>query len=156
MLGVSPQSFGHYFYTGGQAEGLQYLGSSAQFAGRLEGSELVNSMHVWLAELRKSYPELRTMQIDRWGYVARQVNHWLRQAEFGLLSRDALVARAKSLSRSELLAAGAPIFVYRVARRWRGILTGRPHTYVADAWPALRATRYRRISDFAAALPELE
>jgi glycosyltransferase involved in cell wall biosynthesis len=156
IVGVSPKSFGHYFYSGGQAEGVKYLGSSSQFPGRLEGSELVNSMHVWLAELRNSFPELRSMRIDRWGYVARQVNHWLRQAEFGLLPRRALATRARSLSLSELITVGAPIFLYRVARRLRAKLAGRPYTYIADQWPALRATQHRRISDFAAALPEPE
>ena len=92
VVGVSPKSFGHYFYGGHQREGTRYLGSEAAFPGMLDGSELVNSMHTWLIELRRTYPELANVPIARWQYVARQVNHWYRQVEFGTAPAPALVA----------------------------------------------------------------
>jgi hypothetical protein len=153
IVGVSPKSFGHYFYGGQQAQGLRYLGSSSSFAGQLEGSELVNSMHAWLLELRRTYPELAGVPIDRWGYAARQVNHWLRQAEFGLMSGSSFARQVRSLRGSEIVTVLAPILAYRVWRRLRGRLTRRDQTYIGDAWPTLRATPHKTLTEFAAALP---
>src|SRR5260221_12305463 len=153
VVGVSPKSFGHYFYGGQQAEGLSYLGSRSVFPGQLDGSELVNSMHAWLLELQRTYPELAHVPVDRWGYAARQVNHWSRQLEFGLLSMRTFAARVGSLRRAETVTVVAPILAYRVARRWRDQLGRRERSYIRDAWPALRATPHRTITAFAAALP---
>src|SRR5204863_1963489 len=36
VVGVSPKSFGHYFYTGRQREGARYLGAEAAFPGLIE------------------------------------------------------------------------------------------------------------------------
>lgn len=153
VVGVSPKSFGHYFYGGQQAQGLRYLGSRSAFDGQLDGSELVNSMYAWLLELRRTYPELATVPIDRWGYAARQVNHWLRQVEFGLMPWRAFRERVGSLRPLELATVVAPMLGYRVARRWRDRLRGGERSYIHDAWPALRATPHRTITEFAAALP---
>jgi glycosyltransferase involved in cell wall biosynthesis len=152
IVGVSPKSFGHYFYGGQQAQGLRYLGSQSSFAGQLDGSELVNSMHAWLLELQRTYPELATVPVDRWGYAARQVNHWLRQLEYGLMPWSSFAARVGSLRRNEILMVVAPILGYRTARRWRDQLRRRERSYIRDAWPSLRATPYRTITEFAATL----
>jgi glycosyltransferase involved in cell wall biosynthesis len=152
VVGVSPKSFGHYFYGGQQARGLQYLGSSSTFPGRLEGSELVNSMYSWLLELRRTYPELASVKPSRWHYAARQVNHWYRQLEFGRLSLGGLLARARHLRPCEFVTVLIPVLTYRLYRRLRSWRSHRPFTYISDSWPALRETRHGTIGEFAASL----
>ena len=152
VVGVSPKSFGHFFYGGEQAQGARYLGSESAFAGRVEGSELVNSMHAWLEELRRTYPELADARVDRWQYLARQANHWYRQVEFGALPIRSLWERARSLRWWEPATVMAPIAGYRVFRRGRGLIRRSRYPFVADVWPALRPTSSATIADFAAAL----
>lgn len=152
VVGVSPKSFGHYFYGGQQVRGLQYLGSSSSFPGRLEGSELVNSMYAWLLELRKTYPELASVRPSRWHYALRQVNHWYRQVEFGRLSLKEWRARARTLRPSELVTVLIPLLAYRLYRRLRSWLSRRPFTYISDSWPALQETQHGTIGEFAATL----
>ena len=154
VVGVSPKSFGHYFYGGRQREGTRYLGSEAAFPGMIDGSELVNSMHAWLIELRRTYPELANMPIARWQYVARQVNHWYRQVEFGMAPRATLLGRSRTLRASEVATVMVPMLGYRALRRVRDRLRGRTRSYIGDSWPALRPTSHRTIVDFAASLPE--
>ncbi|MEK6206419.1 MAG: glycosyltransferase [Chloroflexota bacterium] len=153
IVGVSPKSFGHYFYGGQQRDGVRYLGSGAAFGGMIEGSELVNSMHTWLVALRDTYPELANARIARWQYVARQVNHWYRQAEFGRLPLRGLLARARSLRPWEVLTVMVPILGYRLTRRLRGLLRGGERSYIQDSWPALLPTPHPSITEFAASLP---
>ena len=152
VVGVSPKSFGHYFYSGRQREGTHYLGSGAAFRGMVDGSELVNSMHAWLIELRRTYPELANVPIARWQYVARQVNHWYRQVEFGTAPAATLVDRSRALHPWELATVMAPLLGYRVVRRLRDQLRGVKRSYIGDSWPALRPTASRTIAEFAANL----
>jgi len=152
VIGVSPKSFGHYFYTGRQREGARYLGAEAAFPGLIEGSQLVNSMHAWLIELRRTYPELSNVPIARWQYIARQVNHWYRQVEFGALPPSALGERVRSLKPWEVATVMLPMLGYRVVRRFRAQVRGTKRSYISDSWPALRPTPHQRIADFAASL----
>lgn len=152
VVGVSPKSFGHYFYGGQQRQGVRYLGSGASFPGLIEGSELVNSMYAWLIELRRTYPELANLPIARWQYVARQVNHWYRQVEFGAVRPAGLIERSRSLRPWELLTVMVPMLGYRAVRRIRDQVRGVRRSYIGDSWPALRPTPHRTIADFAAGL----
>ena len=154
VVGVSPKSFGHYFYGGQQREGARYLGSEAAFPGMIDGSELVNSMHSWLIELRRTYPELAGVPIARWQYVARQVNHWYRQVEFGMAPPAALVARSRSLRPYEVATVMIPMLGYRALRRLRHRIRSADRSYIHDSWPALRPTPHRTITEFAASLRE--
>jgi glycosyltransferase involved in cell wall biosynthesis len=153
VVGVSPKSFGHYFYGGQQTKGTKYLGSSASFPGLLEGSELVNSMFAWLLELRRTYPELQVAHISRWGYAARQTNFWLRQAEFGKVTWAELRARLRRLRPWELVTVALPIIGYRLFRHTRAVAQGRRLTYLSDSWPALRPSPHASIREFATNLP---
>ena len=152
VVGVSPKSFGHHFYGGTQVQGLEYLGSRSGSAGQLEGSELVNSMRAWLLELKRTYPEVANVPVDRWGYAARQVNHWLRLVEFGRLPLRTLAARAAGLPRRELVTVVWPMILYRLARRGRDAVAGRRRSYIGDSWPALRPTEATTITAYAAQL----
>jgi glycosyltransferase involved in cell wall biosynthesis len=153
VVGVSPKSFGHYFYGGQQGQGVRYLGSGAAFPGMIEGSELVNSMYQWLIELRRTYPEVREVPIARWQYVARQVNHWYRQVEFGAAPPGALLERLRWLRPWEVATVMVPLLGYRTLRRFRSRVRGGERSYLQDSWPALRPTPYRTITEFAASLP---
>ena len=152
VVGVSPKSFGHYFYGGQQAGGVQYLGSAVRFEGLVDGSELVNSMHAWLLELQRTYPELASTRVDQWNYAVRQVNYWFRQVEYGRKPLSWLKAQVRQLRPSQALTVLVPVFGYRVIRRVRGRLSGRRATYMSDAWPALRPTSFATVDSFAANL----
>lgn len=139
VVGVSPKSFGHYFYSDRQEEGARYLGLSSDFPGRLPGSELLNSMHVWLMLLKAAYPEyLGATEISRWNYAGRQVYHWFRQFEFGRLGLDEIVRRSRQLSVREWTSFVPPLFAYRGALRLlrRAGLVERSR--LEDAWGRLR------------------
>ncbi|MDO9372330.1 MAG: glycosyltransferase family A protein [Gammaproteobacteria bacterium] len=87
VVGVSPKSFGHYVYSNQQSSGLAYLGIAADFEGRLPGNELMNGMHVWLNLLKRNYSELlKGVEVDRAGYVRRQVYAWYMQKKLGAIT----------------------------------------------------------------------
>lgn len=87
IVGVSPKSFGHYVYSNHQNQGLAYLGIAADFPGRLPGNELMNGMHVWLNLLKQHYAvPLAAVDVDRAGYVRRQVYAWYMQRKLGAIS----------------------------------------------------------------------
>lgn len=99
VVGVSPKSFGHYFYSQDAEAGLAYLGISTHFPGALPGSELLNGMCSWLPDLKARYPEeLEGIEIDQRGYVRRQVYSWLLQRRYGGISTGELASRFASLS----------------------------------------------------------
>jgi hypothetical protein len=150
---VSPKSFGHYFYGGQQRSGVNYLGAGSAFPGMIEGSELLNSMHSWLLELRRTYPELRAIHIDRWAYLIRQANYWLRQYEFGVITARTLIQRIRALRLTELATVLLPMVAYRAARIVRDSSRGRRRTYISDAWAALEETSASSIREFAEHLP---
>lgn len=99
VVGISPKSFGHYFYSQNAGAGLAYLGISTHFPGALPGSELLNGMCAWLLDLKARYPEeLKGIEIDQRGYVRRQIYSWLLQRRYGGISTGELTSRFASLS----------------------------------------------------------
>lgn len=99
VVGVSPKSFGHYVYSNQQGKGLAYLGIAADFPGRLPGNELMNGMHVWLNLLQRNYSELlQGIEVDRAGYVRRQVYAWYMQQQLGDLGLVEFLKRFGMLS----------------------------------------------------------
>ncbi|HEX6547444.1 MAG TPA: glycosyltransferase family A protein [Candidatus Dormibacteraeota bacterium] len=110
VIGLSPKSFGHYAYGGDSASGMTYLGSESDFPGRLEGSELINSMHRWLSLLKTAYPsELAGIEIDRGAYLRRQVASWLFDARAGHIPAGEAARRLLRLdARDKLRLAASP------------------------------------------------
>jgi glycosyltransferase involved in cell wall biosynthesis len=105
VVGVSPKSFGHYVYSNQQSTGLAYLGIDANFAGRLPGNELMNGMHVWLNLLKQNFPEeLKTVTIDRAGYVRRQVYAWYMQKKLRTITAGEFMRNLGLLSFSDWIA----------------------------------------------------
>lgn len=99
IVGVSPKSFGHYFYSQKAGAGLAYLGINTHFPGALPGSELINGMGAWLLDLKEKYKdELKGVDMDWPGYVRRQVHSWLLQRRYGGISTEELLSRFAGLS----------------------------------------------------------
>lgn len=87
VVGVSPKSFGHYFYSSEHKSGLAYLGIDPEFPTMLPGSDLTNGMHMWLNLLKQNLAvKLAGVEVDRGGYVRRQVFAWYMQRKLGVLS----------------------------------------------------------------------
>lgn len=99
VIGVSPKSFGHYFYSQQSGAGLEYLGVSVDFSGGLPGSALLNGMYMWLLKLKARYPQaLKGIDVNRGAYVRRQVYAWLVQRRYGGITTCELLSRFARLS----------------------------------------------------------
>jgi glycosyltransferase involved in cell wall biosynthesis len=139
VVGVSPKSFGHYYYSGQSDAGARYLGLQAADDGRLPGSELLNCMREWLALVKAAYPDaLRTTEISDWNYVGRQVYHWTREFEFGRVSLREVIRRAALISWPDRCTFLAPLLAYRGVLKILRTLGLRGGTMFTEMWPALR------------------
>jgi hypothetical protein len=111
VVGVSPKSFGHYFYSSEQKQGLSYLGISPDFPGMLPGSELTNGMHMWLNRLKEQFPnQLRAVEVDRGGYVRRQAFFWYMQKKLGFATTGAFFQRLGILSLRDWIGLASTFF----------------------------------------------
>jgi hypothetical protein len=139
IVGVSPKSFGHYVYSGNQNSGLAYLGIDPQFEGELPGSPLLNGMHVWLNRLLDQFPSaLEGVEVDRAGYVQRQVYNWLLQKRFGTLAWQGFVRRLGLLSAADWAKLGLALFNAQSCRRLGSMLW--PNAGAAQTqWQGLEA-----------------
>lgn len=151
VVGMSPKSFGHYFYSQQSANGLQYLGISTHFPAALPGNELLNGMHIWLTRLKETYgQELAGVDIDRPGYLLRQVYFWLSQYLYGVAPKDQFLQRLRLLSfRDWVSVLHAAIRPQTLGRLFRTILTRRK-THAERLWHNLIPLRGPRdIREFA-------
>ena len=65
----------------------------------LPGSDLTNGMHMWLNLLKKNLGDkLKGIEVDRGGYVRRQVFAWYMQKKLGVLSLLDFMANLRLLS----------------------------------------------------------
>ncbi len=104
VVGLSPKSFGHYFYSQRSGAGLAYLGITTDFQGALPGSALLNGMCSWLLTLKEQYPrELQGVTIDRPGDVRRQAYSWLVQRRYGGITTTELASRLRRLPARDAL-----------------------------------------------------
>lgn len=88
VVGVSPKSFGHYYYGNKNEAGLNYLGINPEFEGMIPGSDLSNGMHMWLNLLKlRLGAKLQTLNVNRSAYIRRQVFAWYMQTRLGALSK---------------------------------------------------------------------
>jgi glycosyltransferase involved in cell wall biosynthesis len=89
VVGVSPKSFGHYYFSDDHEAGMRFLGSDSAFAGRLPGNEIWSSMYRWLLLLKKNYPDLLSdFEIDVAAYRKLQLDHWRSLVKLGRRSRS--------------------------------------------------------------------
>jgi glycosyltransferase involved in cell wall biosynthesis len=139
VVGVSPKSFGHYAFSGQHTAGLDYLGIAPEFPGLLPGSSILNGTHVWLNRLRANFPnELVGIDVDRAGYVRRQVHHWLLERRFASLRTGDLLQRLGLLSWKDWLGLVSVIFD---RESWRQLYSRRSQILGSKrtAWHAMRA-----------------
>lgn len=154
VIGVSPKSFGHFAYGPDQASGMAYLGSDSSFPGRLPGNELINSMHVWLAMLRRDYPDqLGRLSISRSDYVRRQAFGWYQQLRSGALPPRAFLALCRRLSPRDWLGLALAPLDGASRVRLAKMARGRGGDRVQAKLPALqRLDAVEDIGQFAATL----
>jgi glycosyltransferase involved in cell wall biosynthesis len=135
IVGMSPKSFGHFFYTQQSSNGLQYLGISTDFSSALPGNELLNGMCVWLSHLKEIYgSELVGIDVDRAGYLIRQMYYWLSQYIYSVTPWNQFVQRIRLLSFGDWIsvmgAAARPQTFQRMVR----ILSARRKTHAELLW----------------------
>ena len=123
IVGMSPKSFGHFFYTQQPADGLRYLGINTDFSSALPGNELLNGMCVWLIHLKEIYgPKLGDIEIDRPGYLIRQVYYWLSQYIYGVIPWNQLLRRIRLLSFGDWISVmGAAVRPQTLQRMFRTV-----------------------------------
>jgi glycosyltransferase involved in cell wall biosynthesis len=153
IVGVSPKSFGHYFYGQQSRAGLDYLGIETRLPGMLPGNELLNGMYQWLTLLLANYPDvLKKFKIDRSAYLVRQVRFWLIQYRRGFISAGELRLRLRLMSARDWGLIALSVFdreVWRRLGRLVGLRSARP---TQALWPGLQringVTNIREFSDW--------
>jgi hypothetical protein len=82
---------------------------------------------------------LGDVDVSRWNYAGRQVYHWMRDFEFGLVDTAELRRRARLLTWSERIQFFVPLLMYRSARRGLRAVGLRKDDRFLDMWPTLRS-----------------
>lgn len=138
IVGVSPKSFGHYFFSQKAEAGLAYLGINTHFPGALPGSELMNGMCTWLIDLKLHYPvALQGVDIDKRGYVRRQVYSWILQRRYGGISTSELASRFANLSIGNWARLLATAVDAESWRRLGRLLQPKPKSQAETLWHGL-------------------
>lgn len=139
IVGVSPKSFGHYFYQQQGSSGLAYLGIKTDFPDALPGNELLNGMYRWLMLLLENHGEaLEGITIDRSAYLIRQLRFWWLQASHGAISTSELFGRLRLVSAKDWILLGQALFDVEVWRRlWVGALQRR-RSHAEALWAGLQ------------------
>jgi hypothetical protein len=156
VVGVSPKSFGHYFYSGQGAQGLGYLGNDYPLPrDALPGNELLSLMYAWLVLLDEVYPdELHEFRISRGDYVARQVWSWLVDLRLGRISNAEIISRLGLIRLVDLWEmarlVGSGDFWKVASRRLSRLVGSRAGATVSLQWAGLRPIDHAQtISEFA-------
>lgn len=135
VVGVSPKSFGHYFYSQNAADGISYLGISTDFYGRLPGNELLNGTCAWLLMLKSKYSDkLYDVEIDWCGYVRRQVYSWYLQSRYGSVGKSEFFSLIKSLSIANWICLFSSIFDKKSWQRIWGALRRNRKSQAETLW----------------------
>jgi glycosyltransferase involved in cell wall biosynthesis len=139
VVGVSPKSFGHYFYSSKHKSGLAYLGVDPKFPGMLPGSDLTNGMHMWLNLLKDNLNNyLSDTEVNRGGYVRRQVFSWYMQRKFGALSATEFLMNFKLLSVGDWLGVCATILDVASWNKLRTMLSASFKSKAEMQWNSLQ------------------
>ena len=138
-IGVSPQSFGHYAFSGQSGRGMNYLGSEVELPNRLPGNELITAMYRWLLLLQEDFPQAASLTISRGDYVVRQIWDWIREWRMGGEPR-ALLVRLSQLAPSDWLAVARLLGDREILRAARTRLTLRRDDRANHMWLGLRPT----------------
>lgn len=149
VIGVSPKSFGHYYFSGKHEAGMRFLGSDSSFEGRLPGNEIWSSMYRWLLLLKQNYPDvLRGIEIRHSAYQKLQLEHWL------LLLRTGQIGFREALRLLALLPPGIVLRrIHRIgrvvaSRTWLAARGETRRASIEDVLPRRRLDGARTISEF--------
>ena len=150
IVGVSPKSFGHFFYGQQSQTGLKYLGIETRAEGLLPGNELLNGMYRWLRLLLANYPnELAGVRIHRSAYLVRQLRFWAVQTRLGTISAGEFFQRLSLLSGGDWLRMANAIFDAELWRRVARMLKPKSKAAANVLWPGLqRIDDVRNIREF--------
>lgn len=150
VVGVSPKSFGHYVYNNHQKSGLSYLGITSDFPGRLPGNELLNGMHIWLNMLIQLFPDhLARVNIDRPGYVRRQIYSWLLQYRLGQLSVPEIMKNLSLLTMADWAALPLTLADVESWRRFARFIKSGSKSTAEQQWDELKPlNRINNIAEF--------
>jgi glycosyltransferase involved in cell wall biosynthesis len=138
IVGVSPKSFGHYFYGAQSGDGLKYLGIETRAENMLPGNELLNGMYRWLLELKRNFPaELHGIEIARSAYLIRQIRFWLVQYRNKAISAATFRQRLGLLTAADWASLPAAICDVEVWRRIGRAISPRRGGRVHALWSGL-------------------
>jgi len=139
IVGVSPKSFGHFFYGQQSASGLKYLGIETGAEGLLPGNDLLNGMYRWLRLLLSNFPkELAGVRIHRSAYLVRQLRFWAVQARLGAISPREFLRRLALLSFFDWLRMTRSVLDAEVWRRLARLMTPKSKAAANVLWPGLQ------------------
>ena len=153
VVGVSPKSFGHFIFNFKQEEGKSYLGIDSDFEGQLPGTELNNCMYVWLNLLKSSYKEkLKNIEVNRSGYVRRQVYSWYQQYKAGVANSFDLARWFRMLSPGDWCGLFYSVFDKRSWQKLGLLVFGQKKNQVnqvfEDAIPLKNISNIREFADW--------
>ena len=90
-VGITSNSFGHFYFNEKTSDGIKYLGHEMDFSNSVPGSILNTCMMMWLMNIKTDYANyLNSVKIPRAAYVQRQFYYILSQyfkknIKFGLV-----------------------------------------------------------------------
>ena len=139
IVGVSPKSFGHYYYSQNSTEGLEYLGISTNFTNCLPGSPLINGMYKWLMLLKSNYPiKLKNVNINYNEYAARQFYFWLVQFKYKSITFSQLKRYLSLLTFINYLYIFTYIFNFKYLKKFLAFISlNKVKSKEVDLWDSL-------------------
>lgn len=79
-LGITDNSFGHFYFNSKTADGIKYLGHKMNFPDSISGSILNTCMMMWLMNIKNDYSSiLKNVKVSREAYAQRQFYFFLSQ-----------------------------------------------------------------------------
>jgi len=153
VVGVSPKSFGNFVFGNKEDEGKSYLGIGSESGGGLPGILLNNCMYAWLKLLKSNYSEkLQGIEINRAGYVRRQVYSWYQQYKTGTVTTKSLLRWFGMLSFRDWMGLFSSVIDRRSWQRIVSLVVGSQKNQVGqvfqDATPLKQISNIREFASW--------
>jgi hypothetical protein len=102
VVGISPKSFGHYFFSGLQSDGVEYLGLNSQLPSQVLGTYHNRCLFMSLQHLAATYDDaLGGKKPDSNVYMRMQLQEVLVQLRSGTCSPRELLVRCREFGLSD-------------------------------------------------------
>lgn len=135
VVGVSPKSFGSFVFGNKENEGKTYLGIETESGGGLPGILLNNCMYAWLNLLKSCHGDkLKGVEINRSGYVRRQVYSWLQQYKAGIAKPSDMIKWFGMLSLGDWLSLFYSVVDNQSWHRLGSLVTGKNKNQVKQVF----------------------